>query len=82
MDYQIASLLVRQHMSLMDEGIGPARPLDDDGHLVQAAYWVVRNELTEHEAWDYRLISEDQHDKKTCDRCRPLPPHPAFNKED
>lgn len=60
MDLEIASLLVRQHMALIDEGIGPKNPKTGDAQLLAAA---VRaggaDEFSTDYLRDYRLVDED-----------------------
>lgn len=61
MNLLTASLLIRQHMALVDEGIGQRDPVDADAHILQQAAeaCIQAGTLSIHQAWDVLyLISE------------------------
>lgn len=67
-----ANLIVRMHMALVDEGIGPRDPRDSDRHILEQAAEVCiqSGELSIHDAWDCYLISDlDPRHPKDHDGC-------------
>lgn len=64
-------LLVRQHLALVSEGIGPRYPRDTDTAVLAAAVEAVQAcadgaPFTVHELWYGRLLDDKTHDE-TCD---------------
>lgn len=68
MDKDVASLLVRQAMALMDEGIGPVYPESTDQGLLNAAIEVVGDEFDRHYLWNVGLLSSEEHVEDVCRR--------------
>lgn len=57
----LASLLIRQRMALVDEGIGAKDPRPGDDELLVAAVRVARGEFDDHDLWDAYLLSDEEH---------------------
>jgi hypothetical protein len=68
---EVASLLLRQHAALMEEGVGPEakRPEDDDtlneAWLLVRTFSVAPQRFTRHWGYEYGFVDKDDHDA-TC----------------
>jgi len=59
-----AELLIRQHMALADEGIGPKSPKMSDAVVLAWAFSSTCSTMDEddlHEAWDFGLMLDEEH---------------------
>ena len=67
MDRETASLIVRMHEALVDEGIGPADggTPDIDREILQSAarMALAHGDLSVHLAWDINLITDRHHEQ-------------------
>ncbi len=59
LDLPTASLILRQHMALMNEGIGPRDPDPYDAVILNAAVREAGHLYTTAELHDFRLVDED-----------------------
>jgi len=73
-DVDVASLIVRQHLALVDEGIGPKDVAPGDAVVLAQAVRVARDEIEDHDLWEAELISDAEHAArvKACPRCERL----------
>lgn len=71
----VASLLVRQQIALVDEGIGPKNPQDYDSSIMNIAtdMMLEAGEINIHAAWDNMLIeaNDPRHPNPCDDTCYP-----------
>ena len=76
MNHQEASLIVRQHIALVDEGIGPKNIQPEDEALMRDAVRAVRAQdrlrghvrdtLGDHTLWDFGLLTDAEHKAIGC----------------
>lgn len=64
--YEVASLLLRQHEALMDEGIGPAHEKPNDEGLLDAAWDLIGEELGLHWGYEFGFVDSSEH-SRGCD---------------
>jgi hypothetical protein len=56
-----ASLLIRQHLALEDEGIGPRPELDGDPALLAWAVHLAGSGFDDHDLWDAHVVPGSVH---------------------
>jgi hypothetical protein len=59
MDIPTASLILRQHMRLIDEGVGPRDPQPHDAAVLAEAVRRAGHMYTTAQLHDFRLVDED-----------------------
>lgn len=64
--HRAASLLLRQHEALMDEGIGPAKETSADKDLLTAAWELIGDEFGLHWGYEYEFVESGEH-VRSCD---------------
>lgn len=69
-----ASLIIRMHLALMDEGIGPRPPagdgtVEEDAAVLEEAVRVAGHLFDEHwDLWESRLVSDEAHFPRCAER--------------
>lgn len=68
---EVASLLLRQHSALMEEGIGPEGPLAGDRGLLDEAWGLLGAEFGVCWGYEYGFVDKDAHAADcTCNSAR------------
>lgn len=71
----VAGLLIRQHLALIKEGIGPKDPRDTDPTLMAWAVEITGDDFDDHDLWDSGLVPGSVH----APRCQRGFPHDAVD---
>lgn len=59
MDFAAASLIIRQHMALIDEGIGPKYPGEHDARVLAEAVRLAGHRFAESDLYEHGLVEEN-----------------------
>lgn len=71
MDRNVAHLLIRQHLALTDEGIGPRDATPADNALLNRAVHAAGDDFDSHDLYEARLIGKNEHRtaRPSCPNC-------------